>query len=186
MEDHLIIAKFFERDESALTEVRKKYGAYCRAIARRILNSAEDAEECENDTYLDAWNAIPPARPRILSVFLGSITRRIALDRYRRRTAEKRGGTGTALSLSELSDCIPSGMTLDEHLETKELAELLSRFLKTLPETECNVFLRRYWYFDAVKDIAKRFDFSESKTKMMLARTREKLQKTLEKEDIFL
>ena len=108
LDDEKIIALFEERNEMAITETKTKYGRYCNTIAYQILQNREDAEECENDTYLDAWNTIPPTRPRMLSIFLGTITRRISLDRLKRKTAEKRGGGEAMLSLHELEECIPS------------------------------------------------------------------------------
>ncbi|MBQ8497292.1 MAG: sigma-70 family RNA polymerase sigma factor [Clostridia bacterium] len=186
MDDEKIIELYFARKEEAITQTKTKYGRYCHTIAYNVLHNDEDAEECVNDTYLDAWQSIPPHKPKIFSVFLGAITRRISLDRWRRQNAEKRGGGETMLSLHELEECIPQEKGIDEQLETKRLAEIISTFLRTLPETEANVFIRRYFYFDSIADIAKRYDFGESKTKMMLKRTREKLLNTLKKEDIFI
>ena len=186
MEDEKIIALYFARNEKAIAETDAKYGRYCRKVAYNILYNNEDAEECASDTYLDAWQSIPPHKPNRLSVFLGSITRRIALDKFRSMTAAKRGGTETDISLHELEECIPCAKSIDEQLEEKAIARVLSDFLRRLPETEADVFIRRYFYFDSVADIAKRYDFGESKTKMMLKRIREKLLKALEKEDIFI
>ena len=186
MEDNQIIALYFARQENALEETQKKYGKYCHSIAFRILHNEEDANECVNDTYWDAWNSIPPHKPHRLSSFLATITRRIALDRFRRRTAEKRFGSETAISLQELEECIPCEKSIDEELETQRLAQTISAFLRTLPVVQANVFIRRYWYFDGISDIARRFDFKESKTKMMLKKTREQLLEYLKKEDIFI
>jgi len=185
MEDSRIVALYWERNESALTHTREKYGAYCHAIAWQILHSREDAAECENDTYLRAWNAIPPDRPHGLRAYLGAITRRLSLDRWRKRTTQKRGGE-VALSLEELGECVPHPDTVPEAVEAGETAAILSDFLRSLPAVECDVFLRRYWYFDAVAQIAKRYGYSESKVKMMLKRTRDKLRVRLEKEGICL
>ncbi len=186
MEDERILTLYEKRSETAIRETKKKYGRYCHSIAFGILRSREDAEECENDAYLDVWKSIPPEKPRSLAVYLGSITRRIALDRQRKQNAAKRGGGETVLSLSELDECIPGSMSIDETLSEKALASMLSSFLYTLSETECNVFLRRYWYFDSIKEICARYDFGESKIKSMLMRTREKLRVYLEKEGIFV
>lgn len=186
MEDSRIIALYWERDESALTLTRRQYGAYCHAIAWQILHSREDAEECENDTYLRAWNAMPPDRPQGLRAYLGAITRRLSLDRWRERTSQKRGGGEVALSLEELGACVGSADNVPEAVETGEIAAILSDFLRALPPAECDVFLRRYWYFDSVAQIAKRFGYSESKVKMTLKRTRDKLCVRLEKEGICL
>ena len=184
MEDSRIIALYWERDESALIHTREKYGAYCRTIALQILHSREDAAECENDTYLRAWNAMPPDRPQGLRAYLGAITRRLSLDRWRERHAAKRGGGEVALSLEELGECVPHPDTVPRTVETAEVAAILSDFLRSLPSVECDVFLRRYWYFDTVAQIAKRYGYSESKVKMTLGRTRDKLRAVLEKEGI--
>ena len=186
MDDEKIIALYRERNENAIKETKLKYGRYCRTIANNILHSHEDAEECENDTYFDAWNAIPPQIPLHLSVFLGTITRRIALDKWRKASADKRGGGETIISLSELEECIPEQKTIDEEIETQRLAEILSYFLKALSESESNLFIRRYFYFDSIAHIAARYGFTQSKVKMSLKRTREKLRIYLEKEGIYL
>lgn len=185
MEDKRIIEMYWQRDEQALTLTRRKYGAYCHAIALQILHNREDADECENDTYLRAWNAMPPDRPHGLRAYLGAITRRLSLDRWRKRTTQKRGGE-VALSLEELGECVPHPDTVPEAVEVGETAAILSDFLRSLPAVECDVFLRRYWYFDAVAQIARRYGYSESKVKMTLSRTREKLRDRLEKEGICL
>lgn len=184
MEDSRIVALYWERDESALTHTRVKYGAYCRTIAQQILHSREDAAECENDTYLRAWNAMPPDRPHGLRAYLGAITRRLSLDRWRGRTTQKRGGGEVAFSLEELGECVPHPDSVPEAVEAGELAAILSAFLRSLPSAECDVFLRRYWYFDSMAQIARRYGYSESKVKMTLSRTRDKLRVHLEKEGI--
>lgn len=186
MDDEKIIALYWARLEKAITETKRKYGRYCYAIAYRILRNPQDAEECENDTYLDAWNQIPPSRPTAFSTFLGIITRRISLDRFRKSHAEKRGGGETAVSLDELEECIALGKALDETIEEKMLAESISRFLRALPETEASVFIHRYWHFRSISEIAKAYAFSESKVKMTLKRTRDQLRLYLESEGFFI
>ena len=186
MDDEKIIALYWARKEKAISETKKKYGRYCYSVAYRILRNEQDAEECENDTYLDVWNMIPPTNPKAFSNFLGMITRRISLDRFRKYYAEKRGGGETALSLDELEECIPNDKTLDEEIEEKMLAGAISDFLRTLPETETSVFIHRYWHFRSVAEIAKSYAFSESKVKMMLKRTREKLRLYLESEGFLI
>ena len=186
MEDKRIIEMYWQRDEQALTLTRRQYGAYCHAIAWQILHSREDAEECENDTYLRAWNAMPPDRPQGLRPYLGAITRRLSLDRWRERRSQKRGGGEVALSLEELGECVAHPDTVPEAVEAAQLSAILSDFLHSLPAEEGDVFLRRYWYFDSVAQIAKRFSYSESKVKMTLSRTRDKLRAVLEKEGICL
>ena len=184
MDDETIVGLYWTRQESAIAESERKYGNYCRAIADNILHSREDSEECVSDTWLHAWNAIPPKRPAVLSAFLGKITRNLALDRWKLQHAEKRGSGSVALALDELAECIPSGGGLERVLDEKELSSTLDAFLRTLPERECSVFLRRYWYSDSVRDVARRFGMNENSTKSMLFRTREKLRKYLEGEGI--
>lgn len=186
MDDRKIIELYWQRNEDAIKESRAKYGSYCYTIAYNILNSREDAEECESDTYLDAWNSIPPKNPDPLRGFLGMITRRISLDKWRRARAEKRGGGDRLLSFDELEECIPSGRTIDEELAAETLAGIVSDFLHKLPQVECDIFLRRYFYLDSIKDICHSYGFGQSKVKMMLKRTREKLSERLIQEGIFI
>ena len=182
MEDSAIIDLYWAREERALSETDTKYGGYCRSIAHNILKNREDSEECVSDTWLHAWNAMPPHRPERLSGFLGKLTRRISLKRWEAARAKKRFGDETALALEELGDCVPLGGDAQQALEGRELTRLLNRFLSGLPAAQRQVFLARYWYGAAVKDIARQFGYSESKVKSMLYRTREKLRLTLEKE----
>lgn len=186
MEDCRIIELYWQRNEAALAETQKKYGQYCYAIANSILHNNEDAEESVNDTYIGAWNAIPPHRPAVLSTFLGKITRRLSLKRLRYRAAGKRGGGEVIAVLDEYEKCIPYGQSIDERIEAKELTNIINAFLESLPAEERRVFLCRYWYFDSISDIASRFGFSQSKVKIMLKRTRDKLLLRLRKEDIFI
>ena len=186
MDDEKIVALYWERDQNAIAETRKKYGRYCYTIAYNILCSDADAEECESDTYFAAWQSIPPAKPTALSVFLGSITRRLSLDRLRKRYADKRGSGVAEVSFYELEECIPSGKSIDDTIEEKALSAAISAFLRNLPVVNSSVFIRRYWYFESVSEIAKRYGFGESKVKMMLKRTRDKLLVYLEKEGFFI
>lgn len=185
MKDERIVALYWDRQEQAIDETRTKYGTYCRSIAMNILSNEQDALECENDTYLAAWNAIPPHRPTRLSTFLGKLTRRISLDRLKIRLAQKRSGDLTSLAWDELSECIPDGHSLSEDLEAKELARQISNFLRTLPLLDRQVFLRRYWHCDSIAQIAALTRWSESKVKMNLHRNREKLREYLRKEGYF-
>ncbi len=182
--DEEIIALFLSRDENAIRRTHEKYGSYCYSIAYRILTSREDSEECVNDTYLKTWRAIPPQRPRRLQHFLGKITRNLALDRYHWRTAGKRGGGEVQLSLDELSACIPALSDPQQVLEGKELTERLNLFLAGLTQENRKIFLMRYWNFSSVAEIAAFYGITESKVKMTLLRTREKLRAYLEKEGI--
>ena len=184
MDDTQIVELYWARKESAIEETRVKYGSYCYSIAQNILHNEDDAKESVNDTWLDAWNSMPPHRPSVLSTFLGKLTRRISIDKWRRTNAKKRGDGQLPLVLSELEDCISDGKSIEEETERKLLAEVIAAFVKSLPETEQKVFLCRYWYMDSVSSIAVRFRFSESKVKSMLYRTREKLRICLEKEGL--
>ena len=182
MDDRQIVDLYWNRDEAAITETADKYGRYIHGISLQILSDPEDAAECTNDTYHDAWNAMPPHRPSILSAFLGKIVRRISIDRWRRQTAAKRGGGEMPLALEELKDCVSGAENVDLALQRKELARLINRFLAALPPVERQVFLCRYWYLEPVAVIGQRFGFSQSKTASMLHRARKKLRVLLEKE----
>ena len=182
MSDQEIVELCWSRSEHAVDKMAEKYGSYCYSIAFNILVNREDAEESVNDTYLAAWSTIPPKRPVMLSTFLGKLTRRISIDRLRRRTADKRGGGEIDLVLEELEYCIAGNQNMESDYIHKELAATINRFLDTLPQTERNVFLCRYWYLDSVIDIASYFDFSQSKVTSMLHRIRRKLRTQLERE----
>ena len=186
MEEKEIIDLYWARSERAIGETDKKYGKFCHSIAFNILADHADSEECVNDTYLRTWKAIPPRRPSKLSAFLGKITRNLALNRFARDSAQKRGGGQLTIALEELEACIPDPETVEKQLEDRELAAVLNRFLEGLsPETR-KIFLRRYWQLCPVKEIAAFYGISESKVKMTLMRTREKLRHFLEKEGIAL
>ncbi len=186
MDDRQIIALYNERSEAALSETAKKYGRYCRTVAYNILLNEEDSEECVNDTWLRAWDSIPPQCPERLSAFLGKITRNLALNRYKHNTREKRGGGQTVLVLEELAECIPGADRTEEAVEEALLVDVLNRFLEELPTEKRKIFLRRYWYLSSVKEIVVDFGLSESNVKMTLLRLRRKLKQTLEKEGIIL
>ena len=186
MNDAGIIDLYWQRSERAIPETENAYGPYCHTVAYNLLRNAEDAEESVNDTWLAAWNAMPPQRPSILSSFLGRITRNLSFDRCRRQNAEKRGGGSLPLALDELSECVPAPGRVEQALEARELAEAIDRFLRTLPERECSIFLRRYWYVDSVQDIAARYALRENTAKSILFRTREKLRRYLAGEGIIV
>lgn len=179
MEDARIVDLYWARSENAIAETSAKYGNYCYAIAFNVLANHEDAAESVNDTYLNAWNSMPTHRPAILSAFLGKITRRVCIDGWRGRTAEKRGGGEMALVLDELSDCVPSNQDVEQEVETSELAKVVEDFVMSLPPADRRVFICRYWYLDPISAISRQFGFSESKVKMMLHRTRKRLMKHL-------
>ena len=184
MEDNRIVDLYWLRCEEAIAETASKYGSYCYAIAYNILHHAEDAKECVNDTYLGAWNAMPPHRPAILRTFLGKIARRASLKRWRDTRREKRGGGETALALDELAECVPSNASVEEEILAAELSNALNRFLGELPEIERKVFVCRYWYLDSIEKISRDFHYSNSKVKSMLYRTRTKLRLYLRQEGI--
>lgn len=182
MEDSRIVALYFERNEDAITETDRKYGGYCRAIAMNILSDHGDAEECVNDTWLQTWNAIPPHRPTVLSAFLETITRRLSLDRWRKNTRKKRGGGQVPLALEELSQCVPASAGPEEAVQLAELTHTLEDFLKRLSSRDRDLFLCRYWYLASIREIAQAFRLPESRVKVILFRTRNKLKIYLEQE----
>ena len=182
MDDKGIIDLYLDRSEKAISETAVKYGKYCFSIAFNILTDKEDSEESVNDTWLAAWNNIPPRVPSILSTFLGKITRNISLNRWKSRRVYKRGGGEVVIALDELDECISTGESAEDSFEKKELLRSVNRFLGDLQDTERNIFVCRYWYLDSIANIAERFGFSESKVTSMLHRIRGKLRKHLEKE----
>ncbi len=185
MEDNQIIELYWLRSENAIAETSAKYGKLLRKIAMNIVGNYSDAEECENDTYIATWNAIPPTRPNILSAFLGKIARNIALNRYEYNKAQKRNNEFD-LVLSELEECIASKSTVEDAVEEGEVASMLDDFLEGLKKETRVIFVRRYWYSDSVKDIAKRMQISESKVKTVLFRTRKELQDYLAERGVFV
>ena len=156
--------------------------AYCHSIAYAILQDQQDAEESVNDTYMDAWNTMPPNRPSVLSTFLGKITRRISIDRWRIRSAKKRGGDEVTLALDELEECVSGSHDVELQAQRNELIATMHRFLDSLPDTERRIFLLRYWYLEPIQSIANQYGFSQSKVASMLHRVRGKLRNQLEKE----
>ncbi len=186
MEDHRIVDLYWARSEKAISETADKYGRYCYSIAFNILHSNEDSEECVNDTYLNAWNAMPDQRPSKLCAFLGRITRNLSLKRWEKYTAEKRGAGQVPLVLDELQECVPAAESTDHIVDDLVLADLLNRFLASLNEEKRRIFMRRYWYLSPISEIATDFSVSESKVKMSLLRSRNELKLLLEKEGIEL
>ena len=179
MDDNKIIELYLERSEQAIEETQTKYGKYCHTIAYNILGSSSDAEECVNDTYLKAWNSIPPTLPRRLSAFLATLTRNIALQKYEYYSAKKRGGNVDTI-LYELSDAIPVAHIDSETTEEDELKKAINSFLDSLPKKQRVVFMSRYWYAMSIKEISERYSMSESAVKVALLRTRLKLKTHLE------
>ena len=184
MEDSRIIELYWERSEQAIAETAAKYGTHCYAIAYNVLNNREDASECVNDTYMSAWDSMPPNRPAVLSAFLGKITRNLSLKRWRDARVQKRGGGQIPVVLEELEECISGGLSVEEQIEAKQLALWVDAFVRGLQEEERKVFVCRYWYLDSVDEIALRFGFTKSKVKSMLMRTRIKLREWLEERGV--
>ena len=180
MEDIIIVELYWARDEAAINETDKKYSNYLIKVALNILADLEDSKESVNDTYLKAWNSMPPQKPGILSTYLGKITRQVSIDIFRKRTTQKRQGSEYAISLSELEDCVTSGDNPEQELEVKQLAEKIDEYLYTLPAEARNVFIGRYYFMDSVREVAAYYGISESKTKSMLYRARLGLKKYLE------
>ena len=179
LEDSGIIKLYFDRNEEAIPATAEKYGAYCMTVSKNILGNNEDAEECVNDTYLVAWNTIPPQIPKILSLFLGKITRNLSLNLYRKKNAEKRGGGEYDAVLDEIAEIVSGKENTEEDFERKELISAINSFLGILDEEKRSIFICRYWYFDSVEDIAERFGKKESSVYSSLERTLKKLRKYL-------
>lgn len=185
MEDEKIIELFFERSELALKEVDIKYGRTCHNISYNILHNDLDAEECVNDTYLGAWNAIPPARPNPLLTFLCKIVRNISLKRYELNTAIKRNSTYD-IAMEELENCLASPNTVEDELAGKELAHIIEGFLDTLSVENRVIFLRRYWFSDTYSDIAQRVGLTEKNVSVRLTRTRKQLREYLFQKEVLV
>ena len=182
MEDFKIVDLYWSRSETAISESERKYGKILRSLSFSLLSSHEDAEECVNDTYLDAWNAMPTARPTYLGAFLSKITRRISIDRFRNQHRQKRGGIDSVLE--ELDDCIPSDSDVVAEYENRRLTATLDRFLYDQPTQKRVMFLRRYFYSQSITEIALALMVSESTVKVTLYRMREALRKELEEQDL--
>ncbi len=182
MNDQTIVQRFWEREETAIPAARAQYGAYCLSIARRILFQPQDAEEAVQDTWLAAWNSMPPNRPAMLRTYLGKLTRRISLKKARACSAQKRGGGELPLVLDELEECVAGAASVESEVRQKELASCIDRFLAALPDEERRVFIRRYWWMEPVQEISRQLGYSQSKVKSMLYRLRRRLRIHLEQE----
>ncbi len=183
MEDHQIIELYLARNEDAVAQTERKYTKYCRAIAAHILQLPEDADEALNDTWLAAWNCIPPHIPDCLKTFLGRLTRNISLKRIRSENAKKRGAAAVRVVFEEVADWLRAGQDVEQQVSEQALADEINRFLASIPAIERNVFVRRYWYMQSITEIAEYHGFSESKVKSMLFRIRKKLYAQLKKEN---
>ncbi|MBR3058893.1 MAG: sigma-70 family RNA polymerase sigma factor [Clostridiales bacterium] len=179
MEDGTIVQMLWDRCEQALEALAAKYGRFCHKIALNILGINEDAEECVNDTYLSTWNSIPPKRPSVLAPYVGRITRNLALNLYKQKNAEKRGGGNLPLVLDELSEVIPSDSSTSAMLEEKEMMQQISDFLAGLSPDKRKIFVRRYWYTDSVKDIAQQYGLTENNVSVTLNRLKKQLREKL-------
>lgn len=184
MDDQSIIELYFARSQQAIVETDRKYSGLCHKVSYDILSNWEDTEECVADTYLAAWNTIPPHRPAYLKAYLLKILRNLSLMRVRQRYAQKNGGGEIDLVLEELGDSFVSPGSVEAAFEGKELARAVSAFLRTISESERNIFLWRYWQFQSIADIAHRLGWGQSRVKTSLFRTRKKLQSYLKKEDL--
>ena len=182
MDDSKIVDMYWARDEKAIDESDKKYGRMLSSLSYSLLSSREDAEECVNDTYLDAWGAMPEARPQYLGAFLSKITRRLSIDRFRSKHREKRGGIDN--SLSELSECIPSGDDYESQLDGKAITKAIDAFLYSKSQEKRAMFILRYFYSKSITEIALRVGVGESKVKTTLHRMRQELRDILEKEEL--
>ena len=182
MDDSRIVALYFDRDEAAIEMTQKKYGAYLHKIAYNILDDLQESQESVNDTYLAAWNSIPPHRPEILSTYLGKLTRRISIDIFRKKNRLKRRDSEYTMSLSELDESVAAIDSTEESVQAKQLAKCISSFLRQLPEESRHAFIGRYYYCDSIKDVARYCDISEAKTKTLLYRIRCSLKDYLTKE----
>jgi RNA polymerase sigma-70 factor (ECF subfamily) len=186
MEDDRIVSLYWERAEAAIAETERKYGNYLFAIAYHVLADAEDSKESVNDTYFKAWNSMPPHRPRVLSTYLGKLTRQTAIDLFRKRNSAKRSASQYARSLSELEECVSAGNVTEQSVDAHLLAESISRFLRTLPPEVSNTFVARYFFLDPIQEIAASYGMSQAKVKSMLHRTRLALKHHLEQEGFAL
>ncbi len=182
MEDYQIVDLYWQRSEEAIGATAQKYGAMLHRLSDSFLHSRSDAEECVNDTYLEAWNRMPEDRPAYLGAYLAKIIRCLSIDRYRREHRQKRGGPQSLAA--ELTDCIPSDFDLRADYENGRLARTLNRFISQLDEEKRYIFLRRYFYSDSVSDIAARLKIGQSKVKTTLHRLRKQLREILEQEEL--
>ena len=182
MDDEKIVSLYWQRKETAIRETEEKYDRYLYKIAYNVLSNREDSRESVNDTYLAAWNSMPPHRPSVLSTYLAKLTRRISIDCFRRRTRAKRQSSEYAISLEELGDCVSGGNTTEEIVNVKLLADAIGIYLRLQPQEVRNAFIARYYFLDPIKEVALSCGMTESKCKTVLYRARLGLKEYLEKE----
>lgn len=185
MDDLAIIELFFQRSEQAIAEAQQKYGKFCRKLALDLLREERDAEECVNDTWQAAWQTIPPQRPRMLGAYLGRITRNLAISRFRKNTAQMRT-EGLTMLLSELEQCVPSGQSTEGAVDAILLGDCISNWLESLPADDRALFLRRYWFGESLRELARAVGTGEGHLAQRMYRLRLKLKQTLEKEGVIL
>ena len=182
MNDEQIIELYWQRNEIAIQATKTKYGSYCYTIANNILGSSEDADECVNDTWLRAWNSIPPQRPARLRMFLAKITRNLSFNKFKAKRAKKRGSGEIEIVLDELEECLADKTHVESAYQAKELGQSINQFVRTLSERDGNIFVRRYFFTESVADISERFRMTPNNVLVVLSRTRQKLKAHLERE----
>lgn len=185
MEDKKIIEPYWKRSSEAIFESNKKYGAYCFSVAKNILGNIEDSEESVNDTWLNAWNSMPPHHPDFLKMFFAKITRYISFDKVKNKMAKKRGEGEICLVLDELEECISDKSNVEEQIIMEELSKSINNFIKLLPNPEGDIFIRRYFFTEEDSKISKYYKITPNNTLVILSRTRKKLKKHLEREGYF-
>ena len=183
MDDKQIIELYFERNEQAIKETETKYGTFCHRIAMNILGIHEDAEECVNDTYYSVWKQIPPTVPEVFKVYLGRITRNLSISRFRAMRAKKRYSS-MEIMLSELNECVPSSSNVEQTIEMMQLSDYISEWLDSLPEEDCALFVRRYWFGDEVQELAKKCGMSAAQMAQRMLRLRKSLKASLEQKGV--
>lgn len=176
MDDNGIIQLYWDRNDHAISVTSEKYGHYCKSIAKNILNNNEDAEECVNDTYMNAWNSMPPHWPKQLSTFLGKITRNLSFNKYKHNHAEKRGGGEITLVLDELTDCVSDIEDVEQIIDHQKLAKAINTFVRNLSPEKRNIFVQRYWYADSISKIATDYGMLQGTVSKTLERTRKQLK----------
>ena len=179
MDDNGIVQLYWDRNDYAISATSEKYGHYCKSIAKNILSNEEDAEECVNDTYLNAWNSMPTHWPENLATFLGKITRNLSFNKYKHNHSEKRGGGEITLILDELTECVSDTDNVEQIIERQELIKVINIFVRGLPIEKQNIFIRRYWYADSISDIAKDYSMLQGTVSKTLERTRKQLKSYL-------
>ena len=185
LDDKVIIQHYWDREERAINETDEKYGSFCLRIAENILGNQEDSKECVNDTYLNAWNSIPPHLPEKLSCFLGKITRNLALNIYEKKHTAKRGKGQIEMALSELAECVDMSSDIENESERQQIRDVINEFLKNQNMQRKNIFIQRYWYLMSIKEIGVQHDMNDNQIKSVLYQMRNELKKILVKEGLF-